>query len=257
MPKFLRKIRVAEVSSCDVGAGMGCKVILRKRHDGDEERVMRTVTKRQIVEALRGASWSDLEAIAKRLVPGVDGPTALHRAGAIVDGWNGLLARCLAKSKLGAASSPQIYGGPSHADLPHANEPDEDGDVDDEDQPDYHHDHGKPKIVRRKKMSGRGASLNNRSSLMHCDDDDEDEDNLHREHKKGFGRARRPATETDREETGHTHADNFDAGVKRIMREQGITYSQAVDRALREPGVREHYDRDMAKARAANAMNRI
>jgi hypothetical protein len=81
---------------------------------------MQTVTKRQVAAALRSASWSDLEAIAKRLVPGVDGPTALHHAGSIVDGWNGLLVRRLSMAKRHGAGGPQEYGGSFDASIPHA-----------------------------------------------------------------------------------------------------------------------------------------
>ena len=269
MPNILRNIKISEVSSVDKGAGEDCRVVLRKR---DEERVMRTVTRRQLSDAMRlvirkadDAGYSRMMAIAKGLAqPGESDASAFARCYTgsnprLPDG-NLLLSEHLAK-RTGAGGNPQIYGGPSHADLPVA-DVDEDGDVDDEDQPDYHHDHGKPKIVRRKKMSGRGSNLNTRgSSLMHCDDDDEDEDNLHRERKKGFSRARRPAVEDEDDSGGlghDTNAHRFMGVVDRVARARNIPKSKAIDQVLAEGGEgRAYYDRDMAKARAANAMNRV
>jgi hypothetical protein len=117
VPKILRNLRITECSSVDAGANQYARVLIRKRNGGE----MRTVTKRQVADALRSASWSDLEAIAKRLVPGVDGKIAMHRAGALVDGWNDLLLRRLSMTKsLGASGNPQKYGGSFDASIPHA-----------------------------------------------------------------------------------------------------------------------------------------
>jgi hypothetical protein len=108
VPKILRRLQIGEVSSVDAGANQYARVLIRKRNGG----AMQTVTKRQVADALRKASYADLEQIAKRLVPGVDGKIAMHRAGSIVPGWNGLLTRCLAMAKRhGAAHNPQEYGG--------------------------------------------------------------------------------------------------------------------------------------------------
>jgi hypothetical protein len=112
----LRNLKITECSSVDAGANQHARVLIRKRDGGE----MQTVTKRQVVEALRKASWSDLEAIAKKMVPGVDGATAMHRGGAIAPGWNALLTRCLSMAKRHGAGGPQEYGGSFDASIPHA-----------------------------------------------------------------------------------------------------------------------------------------
>jgi hypothetical protein len=67
-------------------------------------------------------------------------------------------------------------------------------------------------------------------------------------------RARRqPEAASDDDGARDQHAAKFDSMVRQIMREQNISYSQAVDRAMREPNVRETYNRSIAKSRRANA----
>jgi hypothetical protein len=222
-------MRIREVSSCDVGAGENCKVLLMKRHSPtlheaqDEVRKGndRMVSRQQVSDALftivnkhnPDVSYGAMMKVARIVSPGnEDDATAFSKAytgNARIPNGNALLSAHLQKQ--------QVYGGSYASNMPHEDEPSEDLDGGSEDA-----------TVRR---PTRHRSLNatvRRDAVTGEDDSD------------GLGR--------------DSNASKFGAVVDQVARGRKITRSQAIDHVLREGGEgAEYYRRSMLKSRSANS----
>jgi hypothetical protein len=218
MANRLRGLDIAEISTADRGANSVAKVVIRKRDDGFVmDKLVAAV--REHVMRKRNTQMASIESIAKALRTGLESGACGYNAMAQIAKQvcpNFSEAKAFEKCFTNLQGTPAIPGGPEilAAHLRKAVR-----------------GHGSPRVIQNDDYSDA-----RRSEVP-----DEDDDSMWPDNGSIGSRER------------DKHGEAFEGHVSRIQREQRISRSAAYDRALKEPNVREHFDRSIAKSRRANA----